>query len=112
MERSFSMKLGDCFVSGGVLFFTCFLAACLHRKLYLLNCISHKTHLFTKTCDFLFQKFKIYATETQATECSVSLTGSKVVPESGVPQPSTSAQENKTASRKPAKRWVFLANYK
>lgn len=50
------------------------------------------------------EKLKIFATETQATEFSVSLTGSKVVPESGVPQAGTSAQSDKPVPRKPPKR--------
>ncbi|XP_063873466.1 nibrin-like [Scylla paramamosain] len=51
------------------------------------------------------EKPKIFATETQATEFSVSLTGPKVVPDSGGRQPSTSAQNEmappKVASKRP-----------
>ncbi|KAG0726509.1 Nibrin [Chionoecetes opilio] len=49
------------------------------------------------------EKLKVFAKETQDTEFSVSLTGAKVVPESGR-QPSTSAENENPASRVPSKR--------
>ncbi|MPC69955.1 Nibrin [Portunus trituberculatus] len=53
------------------------------------------------------EKPKIFATETQSTEFSVSLTGPKVVPDSGEQQPSTSAQSEMAPPKVPIKRCVF-----
>ncbi|XP_045134401.1 nibrin-like isoform X2 [Portunus trituberculatus] len=50
------------------------------------------------------EKPKIFATETQSTEFSVSLTGPKVVPDSGEQQPSTSAQSEMAPPKVPIKR--------